>query len=192
MTVQESVSKLKGMAENLRGNFAETTALFHMARMSANEDVRDRFFASEKADGFKIIRTALHRSLILQLAGANFDDSKNKLNPSIKALLSRFYPDGNNADTRLVGYLEDQYARSAPGLVVKTALISKWLDSRLWTSGTIVTAHCAPPRLPVDIPRPSRTYESPTKFLVIGAARRRRPTANNRVTITKLGSLASP
>jgi HEPN superfamily AbiU2-like protein len=115
MTVQETVSKLKGMAENLRGNFAETTALFHMAQMSANEDVRDRFLASEKADGFKVIRTALHRSLILQLASANFDDSKNKFNPSITALLSRISPDAKGSNTKLVGYLEDQFVRSAPG-----------------------------------------------------------------------------
>jgi hypothetical protein len=89
VTIQETVSKLTGMAEDLRGNFAETTALFHLAQMSINEEVRDLFLTSEKADGFKVIRKALIRSLILELASANFDDSKGKLNPSIKALLSR-------------------------------------------------------------------------------------------------------
>ena len=59
---------------------------------------------------------ALVRSLILQLASANFDHARDKFNPSIKSLLVRLGLDGTgSAVTKIVRYLGDDFVRDTPG-----------------------------------------------------------------------------
>jgi AbiU2 len=110
MCVDKEALDFTSRIELLYRNFGETTALFRMAQACFEENVADSLQNSCHEYAYKIIRRALFRSLILELASLNFDDSRMNVNPSIRALIRQLKNGPEDVDLHAQGIVSMQPA----------------------------------------------------------------------------------
>jgi AbiU2 len=115
MGVNKEALDFTSRIELLYRNFGETTALFRMAQACFEENVADSLRNSRHDWAYIIIRRALFRSLILELASLNFDDSRMNINPSIRALIRQLGDATEEPNTKLLNWLRDRYVSVAKG-----------------------------------------------------------------------------
>jgi hypothetical protein len=113
--VDKEAHEFVSRAQVLHKIFAEAIGLFEMAQASFEQPVTDRILRSRYHDAYVVIRRALFRSLILEIAGLNFDDNPTNINPSIRALIRQLGEEEKKPNVKLINWLRDGYLRVAKG-----------------------------------------------------------------------------